>query len=319
MRAWQWFLAAAAALSVILSVINASWIASRPGGPLILVARRGLVQPPGKGSGPCAAAAIRAGEHDFIENTLRSISNARHFGADAVDLDVWSTKDGELVVFADETLDCRTNGRGRIAEKTLAELKRLDVGYGYTPDGGRSFPLRGRGIGGMPTVREVLWEVPGMRVLFNFRRADPADGERMAAILRDVPPAQLAKLGFHGEAAPLQRLKPLTPGAWTFSRDTSEACLSGYLKTGWTSFLPATCRNTTLLVGLDRPWTLWGWPKRFLARMQGAGTRVVMLGDPADGAEAGLRRTEQLDDVPRDFRGYVIIDDFYEVGRALER
>jgi hypothetical protein len=53
--------------------------------------------------------------------------------------------------------------------------------------------------------------------------------------------------------------------------------------------------------------------------MAGANTKVLMFGDYQDGTIAGIERPEQLDDVPRDFRGYLWIEDFYTVGRALQR
>ncbi len=65
-------------------------------------------------------------------------------GADIVEFDVHPTTDGHFAVFHDWTLDCRTDGKGVTREHTLAELKKLDAGYGYTADGGKTYPLRGK-------------------------------------------------------------------------------------------------------------------------------------------------------------------------------
>ena len=62
------------------------------------------------------------------ENTLASFHQAIEDGADALELDVHLTKDGEVVVIHDSTLNRTTNGRGRVREYTLAELKQLDAG-----------------------------------------------------------------------------------------------------------------------------------------------------------------------------------------------
>ncbi len=51
------------------------------------------------------------------------------------------------MVFHDWGVDCRTNGKGVTRTLSLAEIKKLDVGYGYTADGGKTFPLRGKGVG----------------------------------------------------------------------------------------------------------------------------------------------------------------------------
>ncbi len=62
------------------------------------------------------------------ENTLASFRQAIEDGADALELDVHLTKDGEVVVIHDSTLNRTTNGRGRVREYTLVELKRFDAG-----------------------------------------------------------------------------------------------------------------------------------------------------------------------------------------------
>jgi glycerophosphoryl diester phosphodiesterase len=321
MKVWQWVGTGVAAFAVTVSLINASWIAPRSQKPLILVAHRGLAQQfdrKGVGRDTCTATRIRPPEHDFIENTLRSMANARHFGADAIELDVHPTADGQMVVFHDWTLDCRTNGKGPVRTKTLAELKTLDVGYGYTADGGRTFPLRGKGIGGIPTVEEALRETPRMRLFFNFKSKDPGDADALVAAFRRAGVEFDGKYVFYGHPAVTARLKQLVPGASTFWKEGMRTCLTDYVKWGWTSVVPETCRNTVVAVPLNYQWTIWGWPKRFIARMDGVGTKVILLGPYEGGEIAGLERPEQLAKVPRDFRGYLWIEDFYTVGRALE-
>lgn len=61
------------------------------------------------------------------ENTLASFQKAVELGADMVELDVHLCKSGELVVTHDETLDRTTNGSGKVKNKTLTELKSLNV------------------------------------------------------------------------------------------------------------------------------------------------------------------------------------------------
>lgn len=65
------------------------------------------------------------------ENTLTSFQKAIELGADMVELDVRICKTGEIMVFHDDTLERTTNGTGRIKDKTLAELKKLDAGKGH--------------------------------------------------------------------------------------------------------------------------------------------------------------------------------------------
>ena len=84
---------------------------------------------------------------EFPENTMPAILGAIEAGADAIELDIHLSKDGVPVVFHDDTLERTSNGHGRLASKTVAELKRLDVGSwkGLQFEGTR-----------LPTLQEVL-------------------------------------------------------------------------------------------------------------------------------------------------------------------
>jgi len=80
------------------------------------------------------------------------------------------------VVFHDWMLDCRTESKGVTREHSLAALKKLDIGYGYTADGGKSFPFRGKGVGLMPSLDEVLETFPNRRFLINIKSNDASEG-----------------------------------------------------------------------------------------------------------------------------------------------
>lgn len=67
------------------------------------------------------------------ENTLASFQLAVEQGALAIELDVQLTADQEVVVFHDLTLERTTNGRGKITDHTLADLKRLNASVGFEP------------------------------------------------------------------------------------------------------------------------------------------------------------------------------------------
>ena len=67
------------------------------------------------------------------ENTLAAFKLAIQQQADAIELDVKLTADGQVVVIHDETVDRTTNGTGRVNSLMLAELKRLDAGLKFSP------------------------------------------------------------------------------------------------------------------------------------------------------------------------------------------
>ncbi|MFG3757139.1 glycerophosphodiester phosphodiesterase family protein, partial [Klebsiella pneumoniae] len=75
---------------------------------------------------------MRPPTHPYLENTIASLQAAFAAGADIAEVDVHPTTDGQFAVFHDWTLDCRTNGSGVTREHAMAELRTLDIGYGYT-------------------------------------------------------------------------------------------------------------------------------------------------------------------------------------------
>lgn len=63
----------------------------------------------------------------YPENTMLAFEKAVEAGCDGIELDIQTTKDGVLVVFHDETIDRVTDGSGRIADYTFAELKEFNA------------------------------------------------------------------------------------------------------------------------------------------------------------------------------------------------
>lgn len=64
------------------------------------------------------------------ENTIKAFNKGLEVGADVVECDIQLSKDEELVVIHDHTLDRTTNKKGRVKDHTLEELKQLDAGEG---------------------------------------------------------------------------------------------------------------------------------------------------------------------------------------------
>ncbi|HWT13868.1 MAG TPA: glycerophosphodiester phosphodiesterase family protein [Allosphingosinicella sp.] len=312
-------LAVAAAACVALSLFNASWLASTPQGKLVLVAHRGTAQPVDRGVGRegCSALRIRPVAHTYIENTLFSMQGAVAYGARGFALDVQPSADGHAVIFRDSTLECRTNGTGRVSQRPLAYLKALDVGHGYSADGGRTFPLRGRGVGAMPTAAEVIRAYPREELIFTLR--EPAAADALVAGFRAAGVRIAGNHGFAGAAPALARLRALTDAGWVLDPEASEACLAEYRRIGWLGIVPQRCRGAALVLPREGGWTLWGWPYRFLNRLQGAGARFLILGERDGDGLVGLERPEQLGEVPRHYRGLLLIEDMHDVGRSLRR
>lgn len=65
----------------------------------------------------------------YPENTMLAFSKAVEIGADGIELDVHFTKDGEIVIIHDETIDRTTDGTGFVRDYTYEELSRFNA-YG---------------------------------------------------------------------------------------------------------------------------------------------------------------------------------------------
>ncbi|TWU14096.1 Glycerophosphoryl diester phosphodiesterase [Symmachiella macrocystis] len=72
--------------------------------------------------------AHRGASNTHPENTLAAFREAIRLGAQMIEFDVALTKDGQLVLLHDPTLDRTTDGSGPVGDFTLAELKKLDAG-----------------------------------------------------------------------------------------------------------------------------------------------------------------------------------------------
>ena len=74
------------------------------------------------------------------ENTVEAFRLSMEMGADGFELDVHMSRDGELVVIHDESVDRTTNGTGLVRDLTLAQLKELDASYGMESYRGAKIP-----------------------------------------------------------------------------------------------------------------------------------------------------------------------------------
>ena len=314
-----------------LSLLNASWLAPTPKGQPKLVAHRGVYHQYDKtaafGRDTCTARFIRAPEHDVFENTIKSVTMAAGLAGkvqDLVEVDVAPTKDGRMVLFHDWTVDCRTDGKGETRDLTLAQLQALDIGYGYSADGGKTFPLRGKGVGLIPTVEETLAALPSRPLLFNFKSKDAGEADQLFAILK-ASGRDSVKLGdaFYGgrEAGPVERMRELMPKNWVFStKDGVKSCSRDYVLYGWTGIIPKSCHNGTLAIPVNYQFLFWGWPNRLIARMESVGARVIVMGPYASGkSNEGLTTPQQLGEIPDSFNGYIWVEDIWAVGPAVKR
>jgi glycerophosphoryl diester phosphodiesterase len=122
--------------------------------------------------------AHQGGESESPSNTMFAYQRALANGADVLEMDVNITKDGQLVVFHDTSVDGRTNGTGRVNTLTLAQIKALDPADNWPEYRGIALGTKDPPPGytredfQIPTLREVLDRYP--LTLMNIEIKGPA-------------------------------------------------------------------------------------------------------------------------------------------------
>ncbi|MEM1054808.1 MAG: glycerophosphodiester phosphodiesterase family protein [Bacteroidota bacterium] len=301
---------------------NASWIVG-PGGdePPAVLAHRGLAQIYDRTNltnETCTAERLLPTGHEYLENTIPSMQAAFDLGADVVEFDIHPTKDGRFAVFHDWTLDCRTEGNGRTRDHTLAELQALDIGYGYTADEGETYPFRGRGAGGMPSLTDVLEAFPDRDLLIDVKGGTPDEGAMLMERLRAMPFARRQRLMVYGGPAAVSMVRDSFPEIQTIWAGRLKTCLTRYAALGWSGHVPAACERSLVTVPANvGPW-LWGWPHRFVQRMEAAGSRVFILGDwNGEPYSTAFDDPARLGEIPEGFGGGVWTDRADRIAPAL--
>jgi glycerophosphoryl diester phosphodiesterase len=160
--------------------------------------------------------AHRGACHEAPENTLAAFRLAMERGADGIEFDVQLSKDDEVVVIHDVTLETTTNGKGAVRDRTLADLKDLDAGSWFDP------AFAGQRI---PTLQEVIGAV-GDRLLLNIELKAEGLGARglATAVVRAVEANDLLDRVIISSFSPLavwwsRLLNPRIPVGMLYSPD----------------------------------------------------------------------------------------------------
>ena len=144
------------------------------------------------------------------ENTLEAFRIAAASGAHGLETDVHMTLDGRVVAFHDDAVDRTTDGTGLVREMTLAELKELDAGYRFSPDGGETYPFRGRGVR-VPEIGEVFREFPSLAVNIEIKEEQPGVEEALLRVIEEEGARERALVA-SGKAGPVARFRRLSDG-----------------------------------------------------------------------------------------------------------
>ncbi len=152
--------------------------------------------------------AHRGASRQAPENTMEAFRLAVEAGADAIELDVHLTADGQLAVIHDETLDRTTDRTGPIASRTMDEIRQADAGATFARGDDSGFPFAGQGLA-VPTLPEVLeWLPENIGLVIEIKARAAADAVVAAVAGHDVlASGRLAVISF--DEASIERVREL--------------------------------------------------------------------------------------------------------------
>lgn len=228
-----------------------------------------------------------------------------------VEVDVRMTKDRKLAVFHDSDLACRTDGTGRIDEKTLSELQTLDIGYGYMLHGQSDFVLRGRGAGELPALDAVLAKFSDRSLLIDHKDQSQESAALLGTQLKALPASLQQALYYWGPRRMYAEVVRQAPGVRRLLLDRAElkSCLTPYLLSLGAAGFGDDCRHQGIGLPYRYAKLFWGWPHRLLHKAHAVGARVYILTDSPEDAR-------ELAALPIDG---IITDNILEVGPATSR
>src|SRR6185503_15550158 len=174
------------------------------------------------------------------ENTLAAFASALEIGSSIAEFDVHLTRDGEVVVIHDPTLDRTTNGRGAVRNLTLAEIRQFSAGYPAlfgSAYAGERVPTLGEVLGFLRERAQAMIEIKPAAV------TDDAEGGIEAHVVEEVRKAgmekEVALISFERRA--LVRCRTLAPEilrGHLFERGQPGDMLAGAREVGSELILP---------------------------------------------------------------------------------
>ena len=129
--------------------------------------------------------AHRGGRGLAPENTMIAFKQAVEMGADVLELDIRSTRDGVLVVIHDKTIDRCTNGSGAVQDYSFAELQKFDAGDYWSNDGGKTHAFRGKGHT-IPALEELFAAFPQMKFNIDIKQESPSIVKPFGELIRKM-------------------------------------------------------------------------------------------------------------------------------------
>lgn len=163
--------------------------------------------------------AHRGGALEAPENTLVAFEKAFSLDSNILfEFDIHLTKDKEIVVIHDSTLERTTNGKGKVADFTLEEIKKLDAGYYFQDEQGQ-FSYRDKDIK-IPTLREVFEKFPNNKKIIEIKVNNTDLDSKLISLIKEFSAEDTVLIGsFDGRI--LSRIRE-AHRRWHFSASRDE-------------------------------------------------------------------------------------------------
>jgi glycerophosphoryl diester phosphodiesterase len=183
------------------------------------------------------------------ENTIETFRRSLAAGADTLDMDIRTTKDGRLVVIHDATVDRTTDGTGTVRELNLADVKKLDAGS-RRPQVEPDFSVPNRRIA-VPTVAEVLEAFPDTPLVMEIKDESPETGNLLCGLLtRNRKTSSVLVASMHVKV--LSEFRKACPGVATSAGPGSVLVFYLLNKVGLTPLFSAE------MAAFQVPTAIWG-------------------------------------------------------------
>jgi glycerophosphoryl diester phosphodiesterase len=209
----------------------------------------------------------------YAENTLAAYRRAISYGVDVIEIDLRGTRDGEVIILHDETLDRTTDGTGEVTDYTLGQLKQLNAGEGES----------------IPTYAEVLELVAGtgVKLLLDIKVSPVLDKEQVVRLTESHDAVLDVIVGVR-TLDDLRQFRKLNPNIRTLGFIRRPEDIDGFVAAGidiirlWPEWIRADPEIVGKVQGLRKPvWTTAGdAPREVLEELIRSGVNGILSDFP---------------------------------------
>jgi glycerophosphoryl diester phosphodiesterase len=179
--------------------------------------------------------AHRGGNGQWPGGTLRAFRAAAKLKADILELDVFISLDGELMVMHDHEVNKTTEGTGEINKLHSNYVQSLNAGHKWSPDG-KNYPFKNKSVSDpvykdlrVPRLREVFEEFPGARMIIEMKKADRSPAQALSRMISEFEMKnKVLVASFVGKfMEEFRQLNPDVATSFSLSRTDAERLISG--------------------------------------------------------------------------------------------